>query len=196
MTGPVIKPKRCRRRVCGKEFTPRSTLEKFCSFDCAAAEVPKIVRRGQLKRTAAARKEKREYRARTMTIGKLLQGAQREYNRYVVQRDHALGCISCHMPPDYGGQWQAGHYRTTKAASHLRFNEDNVHKQCAQCNGPKSGNIVEYRKGLVARIGIERVEALENDNRTAKWDRDELVAIRRKYLAKWKSLRAAREAKA
>ncbi|WP_372587899.1 recombination protein NinG [Vibrio parahaemolyticus] len=39
----------------------------------------------------------------------------------------------------------------------LRFNEDNAHGQCYECNGNKSGNrkstdVEEYRRGLIERI--------------------------------------------
>lgn len=144
------------------------------------------------KRVAIA--EKRETREKLKTIGKLLQEAQREFNRWILQRDRGEGCISCDAPVNYQGQWNAGHYRTTAAAGHLRFNPDNVWRQCGQCNHHKSGNLVEYRIRLVAKIGAARVELLEDDNRTVKWDRDELVALRREYLSKWKELKAQREA--
>jgi hypothetical protein len=47
---------------------------------------------------------------------------------------------------------------------------------------------VDYRLGLIARIGLERVEALEATNAPAKWHRDELRAIRDTYRAKSKQL--------
>lgn len=127
-----------------------------------------------------------------MTLSKLKNLAQREVNRYVRERDRGLPCISCDVPVNYDGQWTAGHYRTTAAAPHLRFNLDNLAKQCGQCNYHKSGNIPAFRIGLIARIGLARVEALENDNSTKKWERDELIAIRKEYLGKWKALRAVR----
>jgi len=45
------------------------------------------------------------------------------------------------------------------------------------------------RIGLIERIGKDRVEAIEADNSTHKWTRDELVAIRRHYTAKLKEAR-------
>ena len=82
----------------------------------------------------------------------------------------------------------AGHYRSTGAASHLRFKEDNCHAQSKHDNQYKSGNAVEYRIRLIERIGLERVEALESDNQPKKWERDELIAIKAKYKAKLKEL--------
>lgn len=142
------------------------------------------------------RREKIAVRERLKSIGKLLQEAQREFNRWVLQRDFGQGCISCDAGPNYQGQWTAGHYRTTAAASHLRFHPDNAWRQCGQCNHHKSGNVVEYRIRLVQKIGLARVEALEHDNRMTKWSRDELVEMRRQFCADWRMLRAAREARA
>ncbi|STS93497.1 protein NinG [Klebsiella grimontii] len=59
---------------------------------------------------------------------------------------------------------EAGHYRSRGKASHLRYNEDNIHKQCHHCNVQLSGNQQQYRISLVEKIGAERVEALENNN--------------------------------
>jgi hypothetical protein len=146
-----------------------------------------------MKRVAAAEKrERRESLAKLKTISKFLQEAQREFNRWIRERDFGEPCISCGRIT--GAKVNAGHYRTTAAASHLRFNPDNVHLQCEHCNTHLSGNLIEYRKGLVAKIGAARVELLEDDNRSVKWTREELLALRREYTVKWRELRMAREA--
>jgi hypothetical protein len=169
---------------CSELFQPTRLGQVVCSPKCA---IP-------YQRMKQAKQEKREYRAKSIPLSKLKSSAQREFNHYVRERDILDGCISCHMPADYAGQWHAGHYRTTASAAHLRFNEDNCHKQCAQCNEHKSGNIVAYRPRLIAKIGAARVELLEDDNRVVKWEREELIAIRKEYLGKWKALVKAREA--
>lgn len=87
--------------------------------------------------------------------------------------------------PDFGG-----HYRSTGSASHLRFNEDNVHRQLVYCNRYGAGRAVDYRLGLINRIGLQRVEALEADNQPHKWTREELIAIKEKYKQKLKELNA------
>ena len=47
---------------------------------------------------------------------------------------------------------------------------------------------MDYRIGLIARIGREAVEALEADQTPRKWSIDELKAIRDHYRAKAKAL--------
>jgi hypothetical protein len=195
----VVKPKRC--RTCRRTFLPVRPLQACCQLSCALT----YAKLGGEKRQSAASKrvyaaelrenkvEKAERKLSTMTLSKLKNLAQREVNKFVRERDYMLGCISCDEPWSYDGQWTAGHYRTTKAADHLRFNLDNLAKQCGQCNFHKSGNIGEFRIGLIKRIGAARVELLEDDNRVLRWSRDELIAIRKEFLGRWKALKAARE---
>ncbi len=64
------------------------------------------------------------------------------------------------------------------------FNEDNVHKQCSVCNDYHSGNLLEYRQGLINRYGLEFVERLEmekDSGRNYKYTKVELVEIKNKY---------------
>lgn len=184
-------------KVCRGYFPALSSLQQTCRDPVCAKEWRR--QRERKKALRQARAAKREYRARTKTIPKLIKEAQKEFNHFIRERDLGRPCISCGKLPGVSGLYQGhhvvdcGHYRSTGAAPHLRFHEDNAHAQCVNCNRDKSGNAVEYRILLVARIGGARVEALENDNGTVKWDRAELVQIRRTYLAKWKKLRAARE---
>lgn len=44
-----------------------------------------------------------------------------------------------------------------------------------------SGNHIKYRVELIARIGLERVEALENDNTPHKWTKDEILVVITKH---------------
>ena len=84
--------------------------------------------------------------------------------------------------------WDCGHYRSTGSASHLRFHEDNAHRQLVICNRYGAGRAVDYRIGLIARIGLERVEALEADNTPHKWTAEELREIKARYKAKLKQM--------
>ena len=118
--------------------------------------------------------------------------ADQAFAAYTRKRDQLAGhlCISSGRPLDWhsANQVDAGHYRSRGAASHLRYHQDNCHAQSKNDNRYKAGNVVEYRIRLIQRIGIERVEALEADNLTHKWTRDELIAIRDEYRAKLKQI--------
>lgn len=146
------------------------------------------------KREAVERKDTAARREAIKSLSDYTKEAQVAFNAYIRERDKDLPCICCggesSLAGSRGGDWDCGHYRSRGAAPQHRYNEDNAHKQRKHCNQFKSGNTVEYRKGLIARIGIDRVEALENDNSAHKWTREELIAIRDKYRAKLKELKS------
>jgi hypothetical protein len=128
------------------------------------------------------------------TIPQLIREAQFAFNAYIRLRDRAKPCICCGQPlglAEVGGGYDCGHYRSTGSASHLRFHEDNAHGQRKVCNRYGAGRAVDYRIGLIARIGLERVEALESSNQVAKWTAEGLRAIKAEYRAKLKALARA-----
>jgi hypothetical protein len=171
-----MKLKTC--KSCHNDFVPVRPLQRVCSPACAIA----IVRTKQAKRAA---KQQRQDKQRIKTKAKWLQEAQIEFNKYIRLRDAQEVCISCQKPPK---KRNAGHYRTTKAAPELRFNEDNVHVQCEPCNTYLSGNISNYRHGLINKIGIERVEAIEGPHEAKHYTIDDIKAIKEHYKQKTKQL--------
>ena len=90
-----------------------------------------------------------------------------------------MPCISCGSLARTS--WDAGHYRARSVAPALRFHPDNVHRQCVQCNQHQHGNLIDFRIGLVKRIGIERVEWLEGQHEPVKYIIPELEEIKAKY---------------
>lgn len=105
------------------------------------------------------------------TVPQLLKKCQVVFNAYIRKRDKDKGCISCS-----GEVQQAGHYLSQGHHSALRFDENNTNGQCIKCNLYLSGNLINYRKGLVKRIGEEKVSALEDTPKKAhKWDRLTLI---------------------
>jgi hypothetical protein len=157
-------------------------LQSVCGLQCAviAAETAKAK---QIRKEHSAAKQKMKSRA------DWLKEAQAAFNRYIRLRDHDKPCISCGR--NHQGQWHAGHYRSVGACPELRFEESNVHKQCAPCNDHLSGNIVEYRRGLIERIGIARVEWLEGNHDPKKYTIEEIKAIKAEYTRKAKELKSS-----
>jgi hypothetical protein len=183
-TRPNAKP--CQH--CGTEFTPRMPLQRVCGPLCAS----RLVRRAKKEQAESTRKRKEAIK----TIPQLIKEAQVCFNAFIRERDRQAGhaCISSGRALDWSGNGvDAGHYRSTGAASHLRFNEDNCHAQSKMDNQYLSGNAVDYRIGLITRIGLDRVEALESNNTVNKWTADGLRAIKAEYRAKLKQLREANE---
>ena len=168
---------------CATPFTPVRPLQAVCSARCAG----RLVKEQKKAEIATTRARKQALK----TIPQLIKEAQHAFNAFIRERDKDKGCFVCGQPfaPVPGQVQHAGHVRSRGAAGHLRFNEDNCMGECEGCNGPYGAKPHEIKAGAIARIGRDRFEALENDNTTKKWTRDELMEIKSLYREKLKALR-------
>lgn len=187
--------RRTRCPHCRGKLDTGQRIHPECIDGYAEAQAAKAARTEAKKARAAAKVERAETRRRKeaiKTLPKLKKEAEREFNAFIRARDADQPCISCGAPPpDLSGLHagrDAGHYRSVGSAAHLRYHEDNVHAQCVHCNQHGAGRAVEYRIGLIARIGEARVVALETNNTVRKWSHDELRAIRDTYKQKRKEM--------
>ena len=99
------------------------------------------------------------------TVSHLLNIATKHFNLFIRLRDtdeNGFGrCISSGQPLRVpSSNAHAGHFYSGGKYPELKFNEDNVHLQGKSDNYFNGGNQLEYRKNLVKKIGIERVEQL------------------------------------
>ncbi len=178
------KPKKCRNKACGNDFYPFNSMDAHCSPKCKIE----------------AKKAKEE--AKANKLPKLVKGSEIEsprklqwdieltdkvFNAFICVRDRYKPCISCGKPLA-PGETQCGHFRTKAAASQLRYNADNAHGQCDDCNCRLSGNRVKMEEGMVFRIGAEKVEALKNNNLGANKDPVYLKRIRKVFALKKRKL--------
>jgi len=69
-------------------------------------------------------------------------------------------CISCSTVKQWK-EFDCGHYIPKGSDYALKFDEINNNAQCRACNYFKSGNLIEYRKGLVSKCGEKMVKKLE-----------------------------------
>ena len=173
----VAKLKKC--KICKKQFEPLRFAQNVCGIPCAIEHANAL-------KAKKEKKEHREAKAKLKSRADYLKEAQAIFNKYIRMRDDKLPCISCGR--QHQGQYHAGHFRTVGAAPELRFNELNVNKQCAPCNNHLSGNLIEYRRGLVAKIGIDKVEWLEGKHEVKKYTIDEIIEIKKHYQQKIKEL--------
>jgi hypothetical protein len=153
-----LRPKVC--AMCPKEFVPRSSFATVCSQRCAMRKLK-----------ADKTKEREAFRERKEKIKK--RSEWEDECRKIVQkiarlRDRNDGCISCHLPATWGGQWHGSHFRSHGAASAVQFHLWNIHKSCSSCNKDKGGNIHDYRPRLIAKIGQDKVDWLMAQNQTFK----------------------------
>jgi hypothetical protein len=180
-----IKPKKC--KVCSVLFTPLRPLQACCAWGCANIYAKEL---NEKKEKKDWQKRKAKMKSDLMTLSDWLKIAQQHFNTFIRNRDKDKGCISCGKELRKGNT-DAGHYFSSGGHYNVRFNEDNVHGQCSRpCNKDKSGNLIEYRKGLINRIGIERLEHLESiANETRKFTIDEVKEIAETYKQKVKTLK-------
>lgn len=166
-------------KICKIKFEPVRFAQIVCSPLCA------IKHSDNLK----VKREKKEYQEKKLKLkprAEYLKEAQAIFNKFIRMRDAKEPCISCGRYHE--GQYHAGHYRSVGSTPELRFNELNCHKQCSVCNNYLSGNAIEYRRGLVAKIGIDQVEWVEGKHEPNKYTIDEIVQIKKYYQQKIKDI--------
>ena len=186
------KPNRCKH--CKKRM-PEDKARHILHDECKDAWIAEFRKKQEQAKASEKRKkervEKAEHRKakeKAKTPGKRRAEAQSALNSWVVHgRDKDQPCISCGR--HHQGEYHGGHYRSRGSAAHLALEPRNVHKQCAPCNTHLHGNLIEYRKGLIARYGVEFVEALEEDDEPRHYSPQDLDAIKVDYRAKLKELK-------
>ena len=188
------KPRKC--RVCRNDFQPVRCLQQTCSFDCEVRLGLIHAERSKAKREKAERiaeiSSTKILREKLKTKSEWMKETQIAFNNFIRFRDQLAGhpCISSGQPLAWSGNnVDAGHYRSRGSSPHLRFDEPNCHAQAKRENRYLSGNAVDYRVGLIARIGLEAVESLEADQTPKKYTIAELRAIKSHYVAKLKELK-------
>lgn len=172
-----MKMTRC--KICRTPYKKWSISQKVCPDINCAIELMQQEKEKRARKAHAAAKVKAKTRA------EWLKDTQAVVNKFIRLRDGNL-CISCGRV--HQGQIHAGHYLSVGAHPALRFTEININSQCSACNNYLSGNIVNYRKGLIAKIGVGKVEWLEGKHEPAKFTIPELIEIKQVYAAKCKAL--------
>jgi hypothetical protein len=173
--------KRCKN--CKNRFEPRfSTLERFCwSVECKYIEAIEKLRQNKEKEAKKSRERLKIMKNELETIQSLIKKAQVTFNKFIRLRDKNMPCVSCGISL-LNRKFDAGHFYNANNHWSLRFDLQNVHAQCVRCNRDLHGNLLEYRKRIVTRIGAEGLERLERlSNETRKFTRSELIEIQKKY---------------
>lgn len=130
---------------------------------------------------------KSDLREKLKTLGEYKAEARKSFQKWIRMRDNDKGCISCNTTT--ADIYDGGHFYKAEVYSGLIFNENNCHKQCRKCNRFMNGNELNYRKGLIARYGIDYVVNLDNIcdiNRVKKYTKEELIAKKLQYDIKIK----------
>jgi hypothetical protein len=180
-----MKPKKC--KVCLTTFEPKQFAQICCNYKCA------IIHAKNLK----AQKEQREWRVekkiikdKIKTLSEYEKDAKKSFQHWIRLRDKNLPCISCGNSNTT--DWAGGHFYSAGMYSGFMFDERNVHKQCnTHCNKHLSGNLLEYRKGLIKRYGndfVDELDIISDSKRNYKYTKAELIAKKLMYDIKIKEI--------
>ena len=169
MLNVKLKQRNC--KVCHTKFMPDRPLQSVCSIKCARIQADRV-------RDKTEKKDYKLAKERLKTRGDWAKEAQAAFNGWIRRRDEGKPCISC---GSLTGKKNAGHYRSVGSCPELRFEPLNVHLQCEKCNSYLSGNLIEYRKELINRIGLDGVEFLEGPHPPKKYSIDDLKALKSVY---------------
>lgn len=188
-TRPTPRTRKCAVKGCANRFQPRNMTHKVCGPDCAAVHAATERKRLDVKQT-------RERKAAVKTRSQHIADTQVAFNALVRYRDRNEVCISCDtvlatLDGAPGGGYDCGHYRSRGSSPHLRFDLRNAHGQCKKCNRYRAGNAADYRIGLIVRIGLPAVEALEADQAGGAWTIPELLAMKADFRAQLKKMKEA-----
>lgn len=162
----AIKPKTC--KVCREKFRPHLSTQKVCGLTCAQSLAVSIRGKAEKVRLVKERRDTKKALEKFKTPTQWEKECRDIVQEIARLRDRHDGCISCHMGPNYGGQWHGSHFRPAGNNAAVQFHLWNINKACAQCNLFKGGNISAYRPRLVEKIGADRVEWLESQTQPVK----------------------------
>jgi rubredoxin len=172
---------------CKQVFKPRKFNWKYCESDvCNNIGVQELIKKVRATKAKDNRKKTKKEKEALLTHRDYLKLFQTVFNTYIRTRDKELPCVSCGKNNEK--QFHAGHYRSVGSCPELRFEELNVWRQCATCNTYLHGNLIEYRKELIKRIGVDKVEWLEGPQPSNKLMIPEIKTKIVEYKLKLKSL--------
>lgn len=110
----------------------------------------------------------------------------KEFSLYIRLRDAMPGgffrCISCGQIKPFE-QADCGHYHSRRHMS-TRWDEDNAHAECRNCNRFLADHLISYRENLIRKIGQMRFDKLAwKASQTKKWSDFEIQELIKYYKA-------------
>jgi len=197
----MLKAKMAKCKHCKTKHNVEDTvlinLARFCDYNCATEYGKANINKGQ-------KLQRKEYNQTTAQLKKKFgingknnserqtrtRAAKEACHLYIRTRDKNKPCICCGLP--LGDDYHAGHFKRSNSFGAIKYNEDNIHGQRADCNTKYGGDRGHYEYNLRKRIGSEKVDNLykkiTGNNRVYKYTIDELKEIEAYYKEKLKEL--------
>jgi hypothetical protein len=184
---------------CGNEYEKFTSLQTVC-YQCAIEKGRKLIKKEQNTIAKIARKEMRCRKEQVKSSRKWASETQDIFNKmrrleellWFKERGLEPYCISCQKPLG-NDQWCNGHFKTRKARPDLAFDRRNSYLQHnMRCNQQLSGDIENYKLGLVYRFGYDEakeiMEYCEVHQKTPKRTPDDWKAMKKEYRARIREL--------
>ena len=165
---------------CKVEFERIKSIQSRC-FSCTVKRAKVFVKKENEKEWL---ERKKVLKAKTKTISDYRKDARYWFQRSIRIRDLGSKCISCEALLTDIRDFDAGHYYNAKNYPTLIFNDFNCAGQCKFCNNYLSGNLIEYRKGILFRYGYDILLQLENiaeDKTKRTLTKEHYIEIAEKY---------------
>ena len=195
-----------RCKICRDKFEPRYFLQKTCFNPACLAKWSKQDNKKKNSATntvklineKANKKAVRELNKRSLKWQhkqtQLVFNKLRRLQEFKWFSDRGLEpvCISCQRPLG-NDQWCNGHFKSVGANGRLRYDFKNSYLQHNHnCNKSRSGDAVNYEKGLIERFGEkegrEIISYCEENNSPIKRTWQELEELRTLFNVKIKEL--------
>ena len=171
---------RCKK--CKEKFEALHFNQKYCTDkkECVEEWINKA-------KAVQWKKKKRRMKEELKTTSDYVKEAQKWVNKFVRLRDKDKGCVSCGSP--LVGKYDAGHFFSAGGHGSVRFDLRNIHSQCVFCNQHLHGDLYNYHKELLKRIGSEEFNKLEQRSKGVhKHDKEELKQLIKEFKQKCKEI--------
>jgi len=157
---------------CEKEFKLFKTTDKYCSRTCMM--LGKRLKAYENKHKPIIKKKKSDRKL-------LMEIAVKVFHTHIKQRDKNEPCFCCGEP--LGNDYHAGHCFSGGGHASVKFDEDNVHAQKAECNtGHRETLLDDMMVGCEKRIGKDAFEILRaKAYETKHWSVEDLEVIISRY---------------
>jgi len=154
-----MKPKQCKNKNCCNKFTPERQFQTTCGWECSIEYAKQLKEKKAKDATKQNNIAKRAFKASDRSIIK--EKAQRLVNKYARLRDqyeNGYRCCTCGIAK---GKMDGGHFLPTSTYSAVRYNTNQIHQQCVNCNRYNAGRRAEYKIFMIEKYGEEYVQKLE-----------------------------------
>ena len=171
---------RCKK--CKEKFEALHFNQKYCTHKKECVD-EWIIKAKELQ----WKKRKKRMKEQLKTTSDFVKECQKWVNKYVRLRDKDKNCVSCNAP--LTGKFDAGHFFSAGGHGSVRFDTRNIHGQCVFCNQYEHGNLYNYHKELLIRIGSEEFNKLEMKSKGVhKHDKEELKQMIKDFKQKCKEI--------